>query len=112
MFGLRRGSKAIHDPMPGVDRIDHLIDLEHRRDIDRLTVLIELRDHGLEKVLAFARIRDGFHLLAKAESNCALESHAAELTGRPRDREILRVKPPASHGLRTKAVALAQNDGE
>src|ERR1019366_260751 len=94
-----------HDPVPGVDRIYHLIDLEHRSDIDRLSIFIEFCDHIFEEFVAFDRVLDRFHLLAEAEPHRAFESHATKFAGRPGNREVLRMKSTARHGLRTESIA-------
>ena len=110
----RRGAgvEPADDPAARLDRIDHLVDLEHGGDVGRLAGLVGFRHHRAEELVALRRVLDRLELLAEAEPHGAFEAHAAELAGRPGDGEALRVEAAAGHGLRAEPVALAQDDGE
>src|SRR6185369_8838888 len=97
---FRYRAQAGHDPLPRIGGIDHLVDLQHGGDRDRLAVGVELVDLGAVVLLALDRVLDRFHLLAEAEPDVALQPHAAELARRPGHREERGVEAAADHGLR------------
>ena len=86
----RRGrrSQPSRNPFSRIGRIDHIVNLEVRRAVERLPMLIHPRDHLIEKLLARGRILHRRQLVAIAELDRAFESHAAEFAGRPCDREM------------------------
>src|SRR5579863_897643 len=88
----RRGSQAREDPFSRIERIDDVVDLEMRRGVDRLAVAIHPLDHLVEQLFALLGLLDGRKLVAIAELDRALETHAAELSGRPRDGENRRLE--------------------
>src|SRR6185369_10962895 len=61
---LRYRAQAGHDPLARVGGIDHLVDLQHGGDRDRLAVGVELVNLGPVVLLALDRVLDRFHLLA------------------------------------------------
>src|ERR1700722_17786046 len=106
---FRRGrAQTRDDPFARVERVDDVVYFEVRRGIHCLAVAIHPIDHLVEQLLALPGILDGGELVAIAELDGALEPHAAELTGRPRDGENRRLETAARHRLRAQSVALAQ----
>src|SRR5713226_5272473 len=107
----RRGrSQSTDDPSARVERIDNVVDFEVRRGVDRLAVAIHPVDHLVKELLAFGRLFDRGQFVAVAELYRPLESHASELTGRPRDREERRLETTPRHRLRTQSITLAKYD--
>src|SRR6266446_3907934 len=83
-LGVEQGGR---DPAPGIGGIDHLVDLEIGRGAERLAAGIGRRHHLVEQRTALGRVGHRLELLAVAELYRALQSHAAELAGRPGDGE-------------------------
>src|SRR4029077_17052147 len=81
-------------------------------DIHGLAMLVHARDHLIEIRLALLWIFERCDFVAIAELDRAFESHAAEFTRRPSDREEGRLEATARHRLRAEAVALAQDNLE
>src|ERR1700733_8047572 len=67
----RDRTQSPDDPVTRLDRIDHLIDLQHGRYVDRLPGFVKFRDCILEEFVALDRIFDRFHFLAIAEPDGA-----------------------------------------
>ena len=99
------------DPAPRIGGIDHLVDLEVGRRAERLAARIGGRDHLVEQGAPLGRIGDRLQLLAVAELDRALQPHAAELAGRPGEREGGGVERAAGHRLGAEPIGLAQHDG-
>ena len=114
MEGQRWGSalEGRSDPSAGVGRIDHIVDLEVGRGVERLAVLVHAGDHVLEKGLTLGVVVDGLQLAAEPQLHRSFQPHAAELAGRPGDGEQRGLEAAAGHGLGAEAVALAQDDRE
>src|SRR5687768_6792543 len=51
--GQRRG-----DPVARVGRVDHVVDLEDTRDVQRFAVFVRARDHLVVALLAFCLVFD------------------------------------------------------
>jgi len=107
----RRGHPA-NDPCPRVGRVDDGVNLEQGGHVDGLAAFVGERQRRPEELVALLRIRRGIELLAKPQPDGALQTHAAELAGGPRDGEERRVEVAAGHRLRAEAIALAEHDGE
>src|SRR5262249_20599452 len=72
----RRGSDRLeraHDPFARVRRIDHVVDLEMRRGVDRLAALVGPPDHLLEHLLALGGVGDRRELVPESELDCTFE---------------------------------------
>src|SRR6266852_700512 len=82
------------------------------RAVESFATFVHARDHLVEERLALRWIIDGGELIAVAELHGTFESHAAELSRRPRDREVRSLEAATRHRLRAQAVSLAQNDRE
>src|SRR5262249_60465978 len=79
----RRRTERVYDPPPRVRGVDHVVDGEVGRDVERLAALIQPRHQVLEPPFALRGIGDGRQLVAVAELRRPLERHRPELAGRP-----------------------------
>ncbi len=76
---LRHRQQSAHDPAARVRRIDHVVDLQEHRQVQRLAALVGLGDHAVELGLAPLRILDRLQFLAETQPHRALDAHRAEL---------------------------------
>src|ERR1035437_706871 len=111
----RRGRhcpKGLDDPDAGVGRVDDIVDLEGGGHIEGLAVLVGPRHHALEELFAVLLVVHRFEFAADPQPNGTLETHAAELSGRPRHREQRGPKTPTGHRLCAQAISLPQDERE
>ena len=97
------------DPSPGVRRVDHVVELERGGRRERLAMLIGGLDQLVEQHLAFGQVLDRGQFLAEPQPDRALETHAADLPGRPGNGELRRVERTAGHRHCAQPVTLSQN---
>ncbi len=108
----RGGRERRGDHPPRVRRVDHVVELEERRRVERLGVVVRRGDHLLDPLLALGLVGDRLELAAEPEADGALQAHRAELGGRPADGEQRLVHAAAGHRLGAEPVGLAQDDGD
>src|SRR5271156_4620222 len=65
--GRRRRAQTRENPAPRFDRIDHVVELEMRGAVERLTLLVHPRHQLIEELLARRRIVDRLQFLAIPE---------------------------------------------
>src|SRR5579871_329244 len=116
LFGPRRSRREAaqrsHDPCASIGRIDDIVDAESGGPIQRLAGLVGARDHLIETGAPLGRVCDGRQLVAVAQLYRALQPHAPELAGWPRDGEHRRLVAAAGHGDGAKAIALPEDHAE
>src|SRR5271165_4376762 len=95
--------------MAGFHRIDHGVNFQHGRDVDRFTLLVHFRHQAVVERFALGFIGDSFQFATETQAHGAFEAHTAELARGPGDGEQRSVKTARGHGHRSQAVALAQH---
>src|SRR3546814_2737260 len=75
--------EQVYDPCPRLGRVDHVVNHEVSRAVQRLAGLIGFRDHLFEEPQALLRVLDRREFGAKAELDLSLDAHRRELAGRP-----------------------------
>ena len=104
--------RSADDPPAGIGGVDDVVDLEVRRGVDGLPVLVGAGDHLLEQRIALGRVLHRGQLVAIAELHRPLQPHAAELARRPGHGEHRCLGAAAGHRLPAEPVHLAEHDGE
>jgi hypothetical protein len=106
---LRRRRERRRDQRPGLRGIDHVVELEQRRRVQRPGVLLGQRGEVADAPLALALVGDRLELLAQAELDRALEAHRPEVRRRPGDREQRLVQAAGDHRLCAQSVGAPQD---
>src|SRR3954453_8129041 len=109
---LGRSGKSCSDERARFGWIDHVVQLEELRGVDRLRVLLRGRGHLAYALLTRLVVLDRLELLAQPQPHRPLEAHRAQMRRRPGDREHRLVQAAGHHRLRSQAVATAQYHGD